>query len=255
MTAAVTPARVTPAGVTPAAGLTLDGVSAGWGETVIVEDIALDLPPGKSLALLGRNGVGKTTLLATIMGHTRLRAGRIDYAGADLTPLSPHRRARLGIGFVPQEREIFASLTVEENLSVAARPGRWSLPRIYDFFPSLAARRRNRGNQLSGGEQQMLAIGRALAGNPSLLLMDEPLEGLAPVIVDTLLAGIARLKREDNLALLLVEQHARLALELTEAAIVLDRGTIVFAGPGASLLDNPERLDLLMGVAARERPG
>jgi branched-chain amino acid transport system ATP-binding protein len=239
--------------MTAAGGLALDGVSAGWGETVIIEDIGLDLPPGGSLALLGRNGVGKTTLLATIMGHTKLRAGRIRYAGADLAALQPHRRARLGIGFVPQEREIFASLTVEENLSVAARPGRWSLPRIYDFFPALASRRRNRGNQLSGGEQQMLAIGRALAGNPSLLLMDEPLEGLAPVIVDTLLAGLERLKREDELALLLVEQHARLALELAEAAIVLDRGAIVFAGPSAGLIDNPRRLDLLIGVVAREQ--
>ncbi|HEU0156528.1 MAG TPA: ABC transporter ATP-binding protein [Stellaceae bacterium] len=239
--------------MTAAGGLALDGVSAGWGETVIIEDIALALPPGGSLALLGRNGVGKTTLLATIMGHTRLHSGRIHYAGADLAPLPANRRARLGIGFVPQEREIFASLTVEENLSVAARPGRWSLPRIYDFFPSLASRRRNRGNQLSGGEQQMLAIGRALAGNPSLLLMDEPLEGLAPVIVDTLLAGLERLKREDDLALLLVEQHARLALELAETAIVLDRGAIVFAGPSAVLIDNPVRLDLLMGVVARER--
>jgi branched-chain amino acid transport system ATP-binding protein len=236
-------------------GLVLDGVSAGWGETVIIEDIAFDLAPGGSLALLGRNGVGKTTLLATIMGHTRLRAGRIGFAGTDLAPLAPNHRARLGIGFVPQEREIFASLTVEENLVVAVRPGRWSLPRIYDFFPPLASRRRNRGNQLSGGEQQMLAIGRALAGNPSLLLMDEPLEGLAPVIVDTLLAGLDRLKREDDLALLLVEQHARLALELTEKAIVLDRGTIVFAGPSRTLLDDPRQLDLVMGVAQRRRQG
>ncbi|MGH7065714.1 MAG: ABC transporter ATP-binding protein, partial [Stellaceae bacterium] len=240
---------------TAAQSLALDGVRAGYGDTVVLEGVSLMLAAGGTLAVLGRNGVGKTTLLATIMGQTTLRGGSIKLNGREVSSLPTHRRARLGIGFVPQEREIFASLTVEENLSVAARPGRWSLPRIYDFFPSLASRRRNRGNQLSGGEQQMLAIGRALAGNPSLLLMDEPLEGLAPVIVDTLLAGIARLKREDNLALLLVEQHARLALELTEAAIVLDRGAIVFAGPGGSLLDNPERLDLLMGVAARERLG
>jgi branched-chain amino acid transport system ATP-binding protein len=233
------------------AGLALDGVSAGYGDTVVLEGIALDLPPGGTLAVLGRNGVGKTTLLATIMGHTRLRSGAIRFAGREIAQLPPYRRARLGIGFVPQEREIFSSLTVEENLMVAARLGRWSLTRVYDFFPSLAERRRNRGNQLSGGEQQMLAIGRALMGNPTLVLMDEPLEGLAPVIIDALLAGLDRLKREDHLALLLVEQHARLALDLAPDAIILDRGLIVFAGASSELLDDPQRLNALMGVAAR----
>jgi branched-chain amino acid transport system ATP-binding protein len=155
---------------------------------------------------------------------------------------------------VPQEREIFPSLTVEENLTVAERPGQWTLARVYDFFPALAERRRNQGNQLSGGEQQMLAIGRALMGNPSLLLLDEPLEGLAPVIVDTLLAGLDRLKREDELALLLVEQHARLALELAQTAIVLDRGAIVFSGASRELLDAPDRLDEAMGVGGRQAP-
>jgi branched-chain amino acid transport system ATP-binding protein len=235
------------------AGLVLEGVSAGYGETVVLEAIALELAPGGTLTLLGRNGVGKTTLLATIMGHTRLRGGTIRFAGREITRLPAYRRARLGIGFVPQEREIFPSLTVEENLAVAARPGQWSLARVYDFFPSLAERRRNHGNQLSGGEQQMLAIGRALMGNPSLLLMDEPLEGLAPVIVDALLAGLDRLKREDDLALLLVEQHARLALELARDAIILDRGAIVFAGASRELLDAPGRLDALMGVAGAHR--
>ena len=234
------------------AGLVLDRVSAGYGETVVIEDISLDLSPGGTLAVLGRNGVGKTTLMATIMGHTQLRGGGIRFAGREITALPPYRRVRLGIGFVPQEREIFQSLTVEENLLVAARPGRWSLARVYEFFPSLAARRRNRGNQLSGGEQQMLAIGRALIGNPSLLLMDEPLEGLAPVIVDGLLAGLERLKREDDLALLLVEQHARLALELAPEAIILDRGLSVFAGPSRELLDDPARLTALMGLETRE---
>ncbi len=238
-----------------AAGLVLAGVSAGYGETVVLEGIALDLPPGETLAVLGRNGVGKTTLLATIIGHTRLHAGSIRFAGREIAGLPAYRRARLGIGFVPQEREIFPSLSVEENLAVAARPGRWSLAGVYDFFPPLAARRRHYGNQLSGGEQQMLAIGRALMGNPSLLLMDEPLEGLAPVIVDALLAGLDRLKREDDLALLLVEQHARLALELARRAIVLDRGAIVFAGASRELLDAPERLGALMGVEGRERQG
>ena len=233
------------------AGLVLAGVSAGYGETIVLEGIALDLPPGGTLALLGRNGVGKTTLLATIMGHTRLRAGSIRYAGYELAGVAPFRRARRGIGFVPQEREIFASLTVAENLLVAARPGRWSQGRVFDFFPPLAERRHHRGNQLSGGEQQMLAIGRALIGNPSLLLMDEPLEGLAPIIIDAMLAGLDRLKREDDLALLLVEQHAHLALELAQQAIVLDRGAIVFSGPSRELLAAPDRLEALISVAGR----
>jgi branched-chain amino acid transport system ATP-binding protein len=218
---------------------------------VVIETIALDLPPGETLAVLGRNGVGKTTLLATIMGHTRLRSGSIRFTDREISSLPAYRRARLGIGFVPQEREIFPSLTVEENLVVAERPGQWSLLKVYDFFPALAERRRNRGNQLSGGEQQMLAIGRALMGNPRLLLMDEPLEGLAPVIVDVLLAGLDRLKREDELALLVVEQQAKLALELAQIAIVLDRGAIVFAGASRELLDAPERLNILMGVGER----
>jgi branched-chain amino acid transport system ATP-binding protein len=210
--------------------------------------------PGQTLAVLGRNGVGKTTLLATIMGHTRLHGGGIRFAGREIATLPPYRRARLGIGFVPQEREIFSSLTVAENLTVAERPGQWTLARVYEFFPSLAERRRNHGNQLSGGEQQMLAIGRALMGNPTLLLMDEPLEGLAPVVVDTLLAGLDRLKREDELALLLVEQHAKLALELAQIAIVLDRGAIVFTGTSRELLDAPEHLNDLMGVGGRQAP-
>lgn len=232
-------------------GLVLDGVRAGYGETIVLERISLGLAPGGTLAVLGRNGVGKTTLLATIMGHTTLHAGHVSFAGSDVSTVPAYRRARLGIGFVPQEREVFPSLTVEENLTVAARPGPWSLARVYDLFPALASRRRNRGNHLSGGEQQMLAIGRALMGNPVLLLMDEPLEGLAPVVVDTLLAGLARLKEAAGLALLLVEQHAHLALEFADNAMVLDRGAIVFSGPSRELLDAPDRLEALMGVATR----
>ena len=233
------------------AGLHAENLRAGYGDTVVLEGVTIDLAPGGTLAVLGRNGVGKTTLLATIMGHTTLHGGALEFGGAQLANLPAYRRSRLGIGFVPQEREIFPSLTVEENLTVAQRPGQWTLAKVYDFFPSLAERRRNHGNQLSGGEQQMLAIGRALMGNPMLLLMDEPLEGLAPVIVDALLAGLERLKREDDLALLLVEQHAQLALELARDAIVLDRGVVVFAGASRELRDAPERLNALMGVAAR----
>jgi branched-chain amino acid transport system ATP-binding protein len=228
--------------------LTLEAVRAGYGRTVVLDGVSLTLRNGATLAVLGRNGVGKTTLLSTIMGHTTLHGGAIRFRGADVTALPAYARCRTGIGFVPQEREIFPSLTVEENLTVAARPGRWTLARVYDFFPRLAERRRNRGNQLSGGEQQMLAIGRALMGNPALLLMDEPLEGLAPVIVDALLSGLDRLKREDDLALLLVEQHARLALEFAEDVIILDRGMVVHAGASRALLAAPDRLASLIGV-------
>jgi branched-chain amino acid transport system ATP-binding protein len=230
------------------ADLTLDQLRAGYGRTVVLDGVSLSLQSGTTLAVLGRNGVGKTTLLSTIMGHTTLHGGTIRFRGEDITALPPYARCRSGIGFVPQEREIFPSLTLEQNLTVAARPGRWTLERVYDFFPRLAERRRNRGNQLSGGEQQMLAIGRALMGNPILMLMDEPLEGLAPVIVDALLSGLDRLKREDDLALLLVEQHARLALELAENAIILDRGAVVFSGASRPLLAAPERLADLLGV-------
>jgi branched-chain amino acid transport system ATP-binding protein len=230
------------------ADLTLEQVRAGYGRTVVLDGVSLSLRSGATLAVLGRNGVGKTTLLSTIMGHTTLHGGTIRFRGEDVTALPAYARCRGGIGFVPQEREIFPSLTLEENLTVAARPGRWTLPRVYDFFPRLAERRRNRGNQLSGGEQQMLAIGRALMGNPVLLLMDEPLEGLAPVIVDALLSGLDRLKREDGLALLLVEQHARLALEIAENAIILDRGAVVHSGASRALLEVPERLANLIGV-------
>jgi branched-chain amino acid transport system ATP-binding protein len=228
--------------------LVIDGLRAGYGSTIVLEGVSLQLPPGGTIAILGRNGVGKSTLLSTLMGHTTRHGGTIRYGEQQLETLPPHRRARLGIGLVPQEREIFRSLTVEENLTIAVRPGRWTLPRLYDFFPSLAERRRNRGNELSGGEQQMLSIGRALMLNPSLLLLDEPLEGLAPVVADTVLTGLERLRREEDLAILLVEQHAKVALSYSERALILDRGRIVHEGPSAELVHDPERLARLMGM-------
>jgi branched-chain amino acid transport system ATP-binding protein len=231
------------------AGLVLSDVSAGYGETTVLSGVSLTLLPGATLAVLGRNGVGKTTLLTTVMGHTRLHDGSIGFQSRDISSLPIYQRAALGLALVPQEREIFRSLTVEENLTVGERAGRWTLPRIYDFFPSLAARRNSRGDRLSGGEQQMLAIGRALMGNPGFLLMDEPLEGLAPVIVDQLLAGLERLKREEHLALMLVEQHAHLALEFADNAIVLDRGAVVYQGASRKLTSAPELMSELLGVS------
>jgi branched-chain amino acid transport system ATP-binding protein len=226
--------------------LRLEGVRAGYGETVVLEDVAFALPERGALAVLGRNGVGKTTLLATIMGLTTFHAGAIEYRGAPVAGLPTHARNRLGIGYVPQARDIFPSLSVEENLTVAARPGRWDLARVYDLFPRLAERRAHRGNQISGGEQQMLAIGRALMGNPALLLMDEPLEGLAPIIVEMLLKALERLIRDEALTVVLVEQSAKLALEVTSSALVLSRGRIVHRGPSAELLADPDRLTALV---------
>ena len=232
--------------------LSFRGVSAGYGETVVLENLSLSLKAGGTLALLGRNGVGKTTLLATVMGHTTRHAGSIAFNGQAIETLATYRRALLGIGYVPQEREIFPSLTVDENLTVAARVtngGSWTMERVFELFPQLGNRRRNMGNQLSGGEQQMLAVGRALMGNPTLLLMDEPLEGLAPVIVDSLIAAFHKLRQADGLAIVLVEQHARLALKFAENAIVLDRGQSVYDGPSKPLHDDPQKLADLIGVA------
>ncbi len=235
----------------PNEGLVLTNVRAGYGETVVIDEISLNLRPGATMALLGRNGVGKTTLFSTIMGHTTMHGGSIRLNGVEISKLPPYRRALMGLALVPQEREIFKSLTVEENLIVAERPGRWTLQRVYDFFPSLGGRRKNRGDQLSGGEQQMLAIGRALMGNPAFVLMDEPMEGLAPVIVDAVLDGLERLKKEGDTALMLVEQHARLALDFADETIVLDRGRIVFSGPSSTLAAEPEKMSALLGVAGR----
>ena len=226
--------------------LKLDTVRAGYGATVVLEDVSFSLAEKGSLAVLGRNGVGKTTLLATIMGHTTFHSGRIEYRGRAIEKLAIHERSRLGIGYIPQTRDIFPSLTVEENLAVAARPGRWSLARVYDLFPRLAERRSHMGNQISGGEQQMLSMGRALMGDPALLLLDEPLEGLAPIIVDVLLGAIERLTREEALTVVLVEQSAKLALEVTQQTLVLNRGRITFHGASAELLADPQRLSSLV---------
>ena len=232
--------------------LTLRNLCAGYGESTVLDGVSLELADGGSLAVLGRNGVGKTTLLATIMGCTQVRSGAILWRGHDLARLAPHRRARLGIGWVAQEREIFTTLTVEENLNVAARAGRWNLAAVYGLFPRLAERRRNLGNQLSGGEQQMLAIARALMTNPALLLLDEPLEGLAPIVVEELAAAIGRMASEDSMAFILVEQHADIALALTQNAIVLERGRIVYQGASASLLADHAALDRLIGLRLAE---
>src|SRR6516225_8953612 len=206
--------------------LAIEDVRAGYGPAIVLDGVSFDLASQGGLAVLGRNGVGKSTLLLTVMGYTRVSRGRVLWRGADITHESPHRRARAGIGWVAQEREIFSTLTVEENLTVAARNGPWSLPRVYELFPRLAERRRNLGNQLSGGEQQMLAIARALITNPALLLLDEPLEGLAPIIVEELTAAIARMIGEEGTAVILIEQHAEVVLSLTREAVVMERGII-----------------------------
>jgi branched-chain amino acid transport system ATP-binding protein len=228
--------------------LELSGLRAGYGESIVLDGVSLALAEGGSLALLGRNGVGKTTLLLTIMGFTRVASGAIRWRGRDIVRAAPFRRARLGIGWVAQEREIFPSLTVEENLTAAARPGRWDVPAVYRLFPRLAERRGNMGNHLSGGEQQMLAIGRALTTNPALLLLDEPLEGLAPIIVDELSDAIGRMMQEEGTAIILVEQHAEVALSLAREAAVIERGQIVLSGLSRELLADQVSLERLIGV-------
>jgi branched-chain amino acid transport system ATP-binding protein len=229
--------------------LELKGVSAGYGETVVLEDVNLALAPGESISVLGRNGVGKTTLLATVMGHTTLHKGEVTLAGRSLNRVPIYRRAAAGLGFVPQEREIFPSLTVRENLDVGARAGEWTDERVFELFPNLQERLANKGNQLSGGEQQMLSIARALRINPSVLLMDEPTEGLAPVIVEALTAVLVRLRNESGLSIVLVEQNSRIALEFSQRCVVLDKGRIVYDGQSAPLRADAEKLAQLIGVS------
>jgi branched-chain amino acid transport system ATP-binding protein len=236
--------------------LNVRGLSAGYGEAVVLQGIALTLEAGQTLALLGRNGTGKTTLINTLAGATRQHAGDISLGGAALHKLPSHERAAAGIGWVPQERNIFKSLSVHENLTAVARPARagnaaapWTPERVYELFPRLAERKSNLGTQLSGGEQQMLALGRALVLNPSLLLLDEPCEGLAPIIVQELLRAIRRITREEGLSAIIVEQHPQAILAISDTAAVLDRGTVVYAGTARSLQEQPELLDKLLGVA------
>ena len=230
--------------------LEVDGLWAGYGGATVLEDVSFAMDEGASLALLGRNGMGKTTLLATLMGATRQSRGSIRFEGQDIVGVPSHRRAHAGLGWVPQERDIFASLSVEENLTVGARPGPWGLKKVYEIFPRLQERAANMGNQLSGGEQQMLAIGRALMLNPKILLLDEPLEGLAPLIAKGLLAVIAGLVAEGRTAVILVEQHAHQILPITRDAVVLERGRVVHQGPSAALQREPALLDRWLGVTA-----
>jgi len=238
----------------PEALLSVADLTAGYGEGLVLHGISFDVPAGGSLAVLGRNGVGKTTLLLCLLGHLRPRGGRLQFRGADLGALQPHERVAAGLGWVPQGRETFPSLTVDEHLRIAARPGRWDRDRVYALFPRLADRQRHFGNQLSGGEQQMLAIGRALMTNPAMLLMDEPLEGLAPVIVVEVAGCIKRLIDEEGTTVLLVEQHAKFALELTRQAIVLERGRVIHAAPSAELLADEARLDTMIGMRRLHDP-
>ena len=231
--------------------LRVDDLRAGYGEAVVVQGLGFALGEGESLALLGRNGTGKTTLINSLVGVTKRFSGRIVLAGQDLTRLPAHARVAAGIGWVPQERNIFRSLTTEENLSAVARPGPWTLERAYALFPRLRERASNMGHQLSGGEQQMLAVARALVLNPKVLLLDEPLEGLAPIIVEELLRAIARVVREEGMSAIIIEQSPRLVLPITQRAIVLDRGSIVHEGSSDDLLSDRARLDQWLAVAKR----
>jgi len=229
--------------------LRIENLSAGYGEAVVLHDVAFALGEGQTLALLGRNGTGKTTLINTLAGATRQHGGSISLSGQALHKLAPHQRAAAGIGWVPQERNIFKSLTVHENLTAVERPGKWNAQRVYEMFPRLAERKTNLGTQLSGGEQQMLAVGRALVLNPKLLLLDEPLEGLAPIIVEELLRAIRRITQDEGLAAIIVEQHPQAILAISDHAVVLDHGTIVHTDSAAALRSQPQMLERLLGVA------
>src|ERR1041384_6625443 len=233
--------------------LAIENLRAGYGEAVVLPRLSLSLAEGQSLALLGRNGMGKTTLVNSIVGVTRYFGGTIRLDGTDITRLRADQRAHAGVGWVPQERNIFKSLTVEENLTAVARPGQWTADKVFAMFPRLAERRRNLGNQLSGGEQQMLAVGRALILNPRIILLDEPLEGLAPIIVDELLAALKRIIREEGLSAILVEQNAKKILGVTDRAAIIERGGIVHEAESATLAVDKAVLEKYLGVADSDR--
>jgi branched-chain amino acid transport system ATP-binding protein len=228
--------------------LAIEELCAGYGEAVVLSSLSLSLAEGEALALLGRNGMGKTTLINTIVGVTRYFSGKIALDGADITKMRPDQRAHIGIGWVPQERNIFKSLTVHENLTAVAQPGRWTTEKVYEMFPRLAERRQNLGNQLSGGEQQMLAVGRALVLNPRVLLLDEPLEGLAPIIVDELLGALRRIIRDEGMSAILVEQNAKKILGVTDRAIIVERGNVVHAADSVTLAADRTALETHLGV-------
>ena len=244
--------------------LNVERLSAGYGEAVVLSNISFAIAEGEALALLGRNGMGKTTLVNSIVGVTRHRGGTVTLDGRNITGLRPDQRAHAGVGWVPQERNIFRSLTVEENLTAVEQPGRWTLAKVYSLFPRLEERRHNLGNELSGGEQQMLAIGRALILNPRIMLLDEPLEGLAPIIIEELLRVLRRIVREEGLSAIVVEQNAQKILGFTDRAVILERGSIAYQGDSAALRADPAVLESHLGVAktngraarraAQERP-
>jgi branched-chain amino acid transport system ATP-binding protein len=235
-----------------AAGLKVDGLVSGYGETVVLDGLSFEIASGGTLAVLGRNGVGKTTLLTTLMGITTRHAGRIFVGDTEVERMPTHRRAQLGLGYVPQEREIFTSLTVEENLLVSVLPGGWDLEKVYTLFPRLKERRRNTGNRLSGGEQQMLAVARALVGGPKVLLLDEPLEGLAPIVIESLFDTLVKIRNETGVTVILIEQKAELALSFASDCIVIDRGKIVHRGPSKVLMEDAALQARLLGVSGHE---
>lgn len=232
--------------------LSIEGLTAGYGDTVVLDNISLEVPAGGTLAILGRNGVGKTTLLTSLMGFTTVHGGDIRLGDEPIQSMATHRRNLAGLGYVPQEREIFPSLTAEENLAISVQPDGWSVEQVFELFPTLKERRANTGNKLSGGEQQMLAVGRALVGAPKVLLLDEPMEGLAPIVIETLFENLGRIRDESGLTILLVEQRADLALEFATDAIILDRGHIVYRDSSQALQADEQAQHQYLGVGVEE---